>query len=89
MTINEKMTIIDVPSQAKQDMPVEYCVVRGWMHIKMDTPETGEQWIKMRLPEEMWDAQSQIDQRMDVLEKTIEALSNWKRQLFLWNLDRV
>jgi hypothetical protein len=88
MTFNEKMTI-DIPSQAEQDMPVEYCVAWGSMHIKVDTPETGERWIRMGLPEEMWDAQSQIEQRMNVLEKTIEALGNWKHQLYLWNLDRV
>jgi hypothetical protein len=70
-------------------MPVEYYVIGGWMHIRMGTPATGEQWIKIGLPEEIWHAQSKIDQRMNVLEKTIEALSNWKHQLTEWNLDKI
>jgi hypothetical protein len=85
MTISGKMTM-NVPGQARQDVPVEYYVARGWMHIKMGTPEMGERWMKMRLPEEMWDTRSQIDQQMKLLETAIEALSNWKRCLFLWNL---
>ena len=88
MVINEQKTI-DGSCQDKQDVPVEYCVASGWMQIGVDIPETGRKWIEMRLPEEMWAPQSQISQRMDVLENTIKALSNWKEQLLLWNSDRV
>lgn len=70
MTINMTM---DIPDQGKQDIPVEYYLVDGWMHIKMSIPEMGEQWMKMRLPEEMWEKQSQIDQQIELLETAKEV----------------
>lgn len=75
---NRKMQMImnmtiDVPGQAKQDMPVEYYLVDGWMHIKVSIPEKGEKWMKMRMPEEMWETQSQIDQQIDLLETAKEV----------------
>ena len=70
MTMN---TIIDTPEDGEVELSVEYYVVDGWMHIKMNLPDKGEQWMKMQMPEEMWEAQSQIDQQLELLETADEA----------------
>ena len=64
---------INVPDKAEQNMPVEYYLVGGWMHIKMSIPEKGEQWIKMKMPDELWDEQSQLDQQIELLETAKEV----------------
>ncbi|MFC2013818.1 hypothetical protein ACFLU8_02930 [Chloroflexota bacterium] len=59
---------IDVPGKAKQSMPMESYLVDGWMHIKVSIEEKGAEWMKMQLPDEMWDSQSQINQQIEFLE---------------------
>ena len=64
---------IDVPGKAKQSMPMESYLVDGWMHIKVSVEEQGAQWIKMQLPDEMWDSQSAISQQIEFLETAEEV----------------
>jgi outer membrane lipoprotein-sorting protein len=64
---------IDVPGKERQSMPMESYLVDGWMHIKVSVEEQGAQWIKMQLPDEMWDSQSQIDQQIELLETAEEV----------------
>jgi outer membrane lipoprotein-sorting protein len=64
---------IDVPGKERQSMPMESYLVDGWMHIKVSVEEQGAQWIKMQLPDEMWDSQSQIDQQIEFLETAEEV----------------
>jgi len=66
-------TIIDTPDDGEVELSAEYYVVDGWMHIKMNLPDQGEQWMKMQMPEEMWEAQSQIEQQLELLETADEA----------------
>jgi len=42
--------------------------------MKIGIPEMGDQWMKMEMSEEMWEAQSQIDQQVELL-KTAEAVN--------------
>jgi len=64
---------IDVPGKTKQSMPMESYLVDGWMHIKVSIEEKGAQWMKMQLPDEMWDSQSQINQQIEFLETAEEV----------------
>ncbi|KPK20730.1 MAG: hypothetical protein AMJ70_08155 [Dehalococcoidia bacterium SG8_51_3] len=59
---------IDVPGKAKQSMPMESYLVDDWMHIKVSVEEKGAQWMKMPLPDEMWDSQSAISQQIELLQ---------------------
>ncbi|MFC1983384.1 DUF6612 family protein, partial [Chloroflexota bacterium] len=64
---------IDVPGKEKQSMPMESYLVDGWMHIKVSVEEQGAQWMKMQLPDEMWDSQSAIGQQIEFLETAEEV----------------
>jgi len=65
---------IDVPGKERQSMPMESYLVDGWMHIKVTVEEQGAQWMKMPLPDEMWDSQSTIGQQIEFL-KTAEEVN--------------
>ena len=69
---------IDVPGKEKQSMPMESYLVDDWMHIKVSVEEKGAQWMKMPLPDEMWDSQSAISQQIELLEtaKEVNFLAN-------------
>ena len=64
MTIN---MIIDVPEQGEQNMLMENYFVDGWMYAKMSMPQMGEQWMKMKMPEEMWGTENKIAQNVELL----------------------
>jgi outer membrane lipoprotein-sorting protein len=64
---------IDVPGKEKQSQPMEAYLVDGWMHIKVSVEEKGAQWMKMPLPDEMWDSQSQINEQIEFLETAKEV----------------
>jgi outer membrane lipoprotein-sorting protein len=64
---------IDVPGKAKQSMPMESYLVDDWMHIKVSVEEKGAQWMKMPLPDEMWDSQSAISQQIELLQTAKEV----------------
>jgi len=75
---NREMQIImdmdvDVPGKERQSMPMESYLVDGWMHIKVSVEEKGAQWVKMQLPDEMWDSQSQISQQIEFLKTAKEV----------------
>ena len=64
---------IDVPGKEKQSMPMESYLVDDWMHIKVSVEEKGAQWMKMPLPDEMWDSQSTISQQIELLQTAKEV----------------
>jgi len=64
---------INVPGKEKQSMPMESYLVDGWMHIKVSVEEKGAQWMKMQLPDEMWDSQSAISQQIELLQTAKEV----------------
>lgn len=55
------------------DMPVEYFLVDGWMYIKMSVPEQEAQWLKMQMPDDMWEEQNQAQQQIDMLRTAEEV----------------
>ena len=55
------------------DMPVEYFLVDGWMYINMTVPGEGEQWLKMQMPDDMWEEQNQAQQQIDMLRTAEEV----------------
>jgi len=64
---------IDVPGKEKQSMPMESYLVDDWMHIKVSVEEKGAQWMKMPLPDGMWDSQSTISQQIELLQTAKEV----------------
>ena len=64
---------INVPGKEKQSQPMEAYLVDGWMHIKVSVEEKGAQWMKMQLPDEMWDSQSQVSQQIELLKTAKEV----------------
>ena len=70
MTIN---MIIDVPEQGEQNMLMENYFVDGWMYARMSIPQMGEQWMKMKMPEEMWGTENKIAQNVELLKTAKEV----------------
>ena len=66
---------MELPGQAEQDMAMEVYVVGAWIYSMVDIPEISEQWMKMKLSEEMWQQQSQIDQQIEFLKTAVEIKS--------------
>jgi hypothetical protein len=77
---------IDVPGKERQSMPMESYLVDGWMHIKVSVEEQGAQWIKMQLPDEMWDSQSQIDQQIEIVPSP-DALNKMLSQIQMPDIE--
>ncbi len=55
------------------DMPVEYFLVDGWMYMKMSVPEQEAQWLKMQMPDDMWEEQNQAQQQIEMLRTADEV----------------
>ncbi len=73
-----QMTMVmtmDIPGEGEQEIATELYIVGGWMHMKVDIPVIGEQWMKTRLTDEMWEAQSQIGPQIALLETATEIES--------------
>jgi hypothetical protein len=64
---------IDVPGERSKSMPMESYLVDGWMHIKVTVEEKGAQWMKMELPDEMWDNQNQLEGQVELLRTADEV----------------
>jgi len=62
-----------VPGQSPLEIPVEYFLVDGWMYMSVAVPGQGTQWMKMRMPEGMWEQQDQIQQQVDLLKAADEV----------------
>ena len=59
---------INMPENEKQTVSMESHVVGGWMYIKMNAPDADEQIMKMKLPDGMWDKQSEMSQQISLLQ---------------------
>jgi outer membrane lipoprotein-sorting protein len=75
--VNEEMQMImnmtmDIPELGEQEMGTEVYLVGEWMYTKVDVPVVGEQWIKMKATEGMWEQQSQIEQQIEFLKTAVE-----------------
>jgi hypothetical protein len=79
-TVNKRMQIvldmdINIPEQERQTMTIESHLDGGWMFITMNLPEEEEKQIKMQMPDDMWDKQSQLEQQARLLRTAEEVVS--------------
>ncbi len=66
MQINMNMNV-DIAGQGKQQITVQMYMVGGYVYIKMAIPGVGDQWMKMKLTDQMWQDEIQIDQQLALL----------------------
>jgi outer membrane lipoprotein-sorting protein len=64
---------IDIPGAGKQDISMGMYIVNGWMYMRIGLPQGGEQWMKMKLNNELWTAQNQLSQQIEFLKTAIEV----------------
>jgi hypothetical protein len=77
----------DIPGMGKQSMPMELYMVEGAIYTKIGIPGQGDQWIKMKLDDEMWKQQDQLAQQMEFLktagnvtlagEETVDGIASY------------
>ena len=65
--------VTTVPGEGDVEVPVEYFLVDGWMYMSVQVPDKGEQWMKIQMPEGMWEQQSQVQQQIDMLRDAEEV----------------
>ena len=65
--------VTNVPGKGDIEVPVEYFMVDGWMYMSVQVPDKGEQWMKIQMPEGMWEQQSQVQQQIDMLRDAEEV----------------
>lgn len=58
---------MDIPEQGKQKMTMQMYIVGGYAYIKMAIPGAGDQWMKMKFTDQIWQQQVQIDQQLALL----------------------
>ncbi len=70
------MTVdMDIPELGAQKMSTDMYIVDGWMYMKMSMPVIGEQWLKSRLDDSMWNQQNQVEQQIQLLKSAIKTRS--------------
>lgn len=79
-SVNKRMQLvlnmdIDVSDQDIKTMSIESHVDGGWMYITMNLPEEEEKQMKMQMPDDMWDQQSQLEQQARLLRTAEEVVS--------------
>jgi len=79
-SVNKRMQLvlnmdINMPEQNKQTMSIESHIDGGWMYITMNLPEEEEKQVKMQMPDDMWDKQSQLEQQARLLRTAEEVVS--------------
>lgn len=71
--VNEKMqmnltTNVKIAGESKQSATMETYLVNGYVYSKYPTSEGDMEWVKMDMPENMWDKQNQLFQKLEILE---------------------
>jgi len=79
-SVNKRMQLvlnmdISVPERDKQTMSIESHIDGGWMYVTMNLPEEEEKQVKMQMPDDMWDKQSQLEQQSRLLRTAEEIVS--------------
>ena len=60
-------TATDIPGMGKQTVEQESYFIEDWMYIRQSIAGMDLGWIKMEMPEEMWDTQDQLEQQLEFL----------------------
>jgi hypothetical protein len=66
-------TILDVPDEGEQTVNMETYMVDEWVYIKITSPPMGSNWMKMKMPEEMWESSNQFEQQRQMFENALEV----------------
>jgi len=65
-----KMTMtmtMNIPGMGEETMEQESYLVEGWMYVRQSMAGMDLGWMKMEIPEEMWETQNQLDQQIEFL----------------------
>jgi hypothetical protein len=65
ITMNVNM---DVPYQGKQDVKADMYAADGWIYMKYTMAAAGEQWMKMKLTDDIWKEQSGVSNMAEFLQ---------------------
>ncbi|MFH1381796.1 MAG: DUF6612 family protein [Chloroflexota bacterium] len=65
---------MDMPGQGTQDMAMDVFVISDWIYMKVGLPQ-GDQWLRMRLSDELWSQQDQLTQQIEFLKTAIKVTS--------------
>jgi hypothetical protein len=65
ITMNVNM---DIPYQGKQDVKADMYAVDGWIYMKYTMAAAGEQWMKMKLTDDIWKEQSGVSNMAEFLQ---------------------
>lgn len=72
MKVESKVISEELPEEMKMEM--EVYMVGNVMYMKLTSPEIGEQWVKMEIPEEMledaWKSENQLEQQRALLQSS-------------------
>jgi hypothetical protein len=68
---NKKMhlamdTSVDIPGEGEQIMHMDNYFVDEWMYMKVSSPLMDSNWMKMRMPEGMWESSNQFEMQLQV-----------------------
>jgi hypothetical protein len=66
---------ISIPERDKQTMSMESHIDGGWMYVKMNIPDEEEKQFQMKMPDDMWNKQSQLEQQARLLRTAEEVVS--------------
>jgi hypothetical protein len=66
-------TTADVPDEGSQTVNMETYMVNEWVYIKIASPLMDSNWMKMRMPEEMWESSNQLEQQRQMFEDAQEV----------------
>lgn len=64
---------VAIHGTGKREMAMEYYVVDDWLYAELALTEMGSRWVKTRLTDEIWKAQNQLDQRIELMETATEV----------------
>jgi hypothetical protein len=60
-------TNMEIAGESAQSTTVETYIVDGYVYSKYPTPEGDMEWIKMAMPQGMWDKQNQLVEQAEIL----------------------
>lgn len=70
LTMNVDM---EMPVLGKQKVLSDMYMVGGWIYQRLGVPGLGDQWMKMKLDEAMWQQQNQLSQQIEFLKTAVEV----------------
>jgi hypothetical protein len=63
-------TSMDIAGETIDNLPIETYMFEGVVYTKVAMPEGEEKWIRMTMPEEMWEQQNQLVQQAEMLDNS-------------------